>query len=35
MVSKGDFALIHENQDSTFQYDQIKRSPGSFHDDKR
>lgn len=35
MVSKGDFALIHENQDSAFQYDQIKRSPGSIHDDKR
>lgn len=35
MVSKGDLALIHKNQYNTFQYDQIKKSPGSMHDDKR
>lgn len=35
MVSKGDFALIHENQDSTFQYDQIKKRSGSTHNDTR
>lgn len=34
MVSEGDFVLIHENQNSTLQNDQIIKSPGSIHDDE-